>query len=80
MRVTIKGQVTIPIEIREKLGLLPNSEVEFIVDGNSVKIQKACSGTHKGRGHSVVKHLKGRMKSTMTTDEIMALTRDADTG
>jgi AbrB family looped-hinge helix DNA binding protein len=31
MRITTKGQVTIPVEIREKLGLLPNSEVEFEV-------------------------------------------------
>lgn len=79
MRITSKGQVTIPIEIREKLGLLPNSEVEFIVEGNSVKIRKSSSTTDRGRGHGIVAHLKGRMKSTMTTDEIMALTRDADT-
>lgn len=78
MRITTKGQVTIPIEIRERLGLLPNDEVEFVVEGSSVKIQKACSGTHKRRGHSVVQHLKGQMKSTMTTDEIMALTRNVD--
>jgi len=79
MRVTNKGQVTIPIEIRERLGLLPNSEVEFVVDGNSVRIQRTRSGAHKGRGHSIVQHLKGRMKSTMRTDHIMALTRDAET-
>jgi AbrB family looped-hinge helix DNA binding protein len=34
MRITTKGQVTIPQEIREELGLLPNTEVTFeIVDG-----------------------------------------------
>jgi AbrB family looped-hinge helix DNA binding protein len=29
MRITSKGQVTIPMEIWEKLGLLPDTEVEF---------------------------------------------------
>ncbi len=35
MRVTSKGQVTIPKEIRERLGIVPGSEVEFLptVDG-----------------------------------------------
>ena len=33
MRITSKGQVTIPVEIREKAGLLPNTEVEFELDG-----------------------------------------------
>ncbi len=35
MRVTSKGQVTIPIEAREKLGILPHTEVEFEVDHGS---------------------------------------------
>ncbi len=33
MRITSKGQVTIPVEIRERLGLLPDCEVEFVVEG-----------------------------------------------
>ena len=41
MRITSKGQVTIPIEIREKLGLLPNTEVEFHVVGDAVRIKSA---------------------------------------
>ena len=36
MRITSKGQVTIPQEIREHAGLLPNTEVEFIIDGDLV--------------------------------------------
>ena len=36
MRITSKGQVTIPIVIRERLGLHPNTEVEFeIVQGKT---------------------------------------------
>ena len=43
MRITSKGQVTIPAEIREKAGLLPNTEVEFKFDGKSVRIVRASS-------------------------------------
>jgi len=41
MRVTSKGQVTIPQEIRERFGFLPESEVEFRVEGNTVRLVKA---------------------------------------
>jgi AbrB family looped-hinge helix DNA binding protein len=76
MRITSKGQVTIPVEIRERLGLLPNSEVEFEVTGNVVRIKKATRRRH-GRGRSLVAHLRGRGTVRMSTDEILALTRDA---
>jgi AbrB family looped-hinge helix DNA binding protein len=75
MRITSKGQVTIPIEIREKLGLLPNSEVEFEVVGNTVRIRKARARGKRTRGRSVVERLRGRGTVRMTTDEILALTR-----
>ncbi len=73
MRITSKGQITIPIEIREKLGLLPETEVEFEIDGNEVRIRKIKG--KRSRGRSIVAHLKGRATKQMTTDEIMALTR-----
>jgi AbrB family looped-hinge helix DNA binding protein len=75
MRITSKGQVTIPVEIRERLGLLPNSEVEFEVEGNAVRIRKVRGRQQRGRGRSIVEHLRGKATSGMTTDEIMALTR-----
>jgi AbrB family looped-hinge helix DNA binding protein len=75
MRITSKGQVTIPVEIRERLGLLPNSEVEFVVEGNAVRIRKARGRRIRGRGRSIVEHLRGKATSGMSTDEIMALTR-----
>lgn len=73
MKVTSKGQVTIPQDIRERFGLLPDTEVEFVVEGNTVRIVKARSGG--GRGRSVVGRLRGRATSRMSTAEIMALTR-----
>lgn len=72
MRLTSKGQVTIPLAIRKKLGLLPNTEVEFDIVGESVRIRKAA---RQSRGRQIVEHLRGTATAGMTTDEIMALTR-----
>jgi antitoxin PrlF len=75
MRITTKGQVTIPQEIREELGLLPNTEVTFdIVDGEA-RLRKARS-SKLSRGDGVIKHLRSvRPSNKLTTDEIMALMR-----
>jgi AbrB family looped-hinge helix DNA binding protein len=74
MRLTSKGQVTIPIEIRERLGLVPGSEVEFVVDGDGVRIRKLESAA--GRGAALVAFMRGRAGSVgLSTDEIMELTR-----
>lgn len=79
MRITSKGQVTIPKEIRDELGLLPGTEVEFVPDEGEVRVRKSPSG-HR-RGEEVVKHLREAGKNyTMTTDEVMRLTRGEDWG
>ena len=72
MRLTAKGQITIPQGIRERLGLLPNTEVEFDVVGKSVRIRKAA---RKRRGRDLVERMRGAARAGMTTDEILALTR-----
>ncbi|MCC7046912.1 MAG: AbrB/MazE/SpoVT family DNA-binding domain-containing protein [Alphaproteobacteria bacterium] len=76
MRITSKGQVTIPQTIRERAGLLPHTEVEFSYDGKSVRILRAKGRRIAGRGARLVAHLRGRGDVAMSTDEIMALTRD----
>jgi AbrB family looped-hinge helix DNA binding protein len=43
MRVTIKGQVTIPKEIRSRLGIGPGSEVEFVEQDNVVLLRRRHS-------------------------------------
>jgi len=78
MRVTTKGQVTIPQAVREKLGIFPGTEVEFVVRGDSVKLVKAKSKNGKrSRGEEIVARLvgKGTANLDLTTDQIMALTR-----
>ena len=41
MRISGKGRVTIPMDILEKSGLLPLTEVDFIVEPDGVRIVKA---------------------------------------
>ena len=76
MRITSKGQVTIPAEIREKAGLLPDTEVEF--DGEAVRIVKARVPGRESRGERALRLLRGRATAGLTADEIMTLTRGED--
>jgi AbrB family looped-hinge helix DNA binding protein len=75
VRITSKGQVTIPIEIRERLGLLPDTEVEFTIDRESVRITRATAPSARSRGRAVVDRMRGRGVGAMTTDQIMKLMR-----
>jgi AbrB family looped-hinge helix DNA binding protein len=73
MRITSKGQVTIPQEVRERLGLMPETEVEFSVEGNVAILRKTEGAS--GRGRRLVEGMRGRATIRMSTDEILALTR-----
>jgi len=73
MKITTKGQVTIPQDIRERLGLLPHTEVDFEVRGDVVVVTKARGAARRGR--IAVEALRGRGEVRMSTDEILALTR-----
>jgi AbrB family looped-hinge helix DNA binding protein len=73
MRVTSKGQVTIPIEIRQKLRIGPETEVEFDLVGQTIRIRKQPGG--KSRGQMLVDRLRGKATRRMSTDQILALTR-----
>ncbi len=73
MKVSTKGQVTIPHEIRVKLGILPFTEVDFILKPDGVLIQKKSES--KRKGSKLINHLSGRSKLSMSTNYIMSLTR-----
>lgn len=75
MRMTSKGQVTIPVELREKAGLLPNTEVEFELVGKAVRIKRATTPERPGRGASTIARLRGSATVRMSTDQLLALTR-----
>ena len=74
MRITSKGQVTIPLEIRQKMGFLPHTEVEFIIQNNKVQIVKAPQQP-QSRGAILISRMRGQATVHMTTEEIMKLTR-----
>lgn len=73
MRVTTKGQVTIPQFIRQKLGITAATEVDFIEEKGRVYLVKKRG---KNLTNRTFKSLRGIATVKMTTDEIMALTRD----
>ena len=75
MRITSKGQVTIPMNIREKLGLLPNTDVVFEIDRDAVRMKKASAPKGPDRGRALIEHMRGRGTSRLSTDDIMKLTR-----
>ena len=76
MQITSKGQVTIPQEIRNRLGLLPHTQVEFELAGDHARIRKARPQPGEGtRGRLVLEALRGTGDTRMSTDEILALTR-----
>ena len=72
MKVTTKGQVTIPQYIRMRAGIVPGSEVEFYEEDGVVYLKKTNAA---GRGEALIKLLTGAAQTGMTTEEIMALTR-----
>jgi AbrB family looped-hinge helix DNA binding protein len=74
MRITSKGQVTIPQNVREQMGFLANTEVEFVVSGNKVFLQKAEND--ECRGKDLIACMKGKATAALRTDEILAMTRE----
>ena len=78
MRITSKGQVTIPVRVREEGGFMPNTDVDFVrnTKGN-VEIVPARGRTKvKSRGQKLIEQMKkGPRITAMTTEQIMKLTR-----
>jgi antitoxin PrlF len=70
MRVTQKGQVTIPLDVRRALGIHPGSDVEFEVDEQGARM--LVDRDHVARE---VARMRGAGDVELTTDEILALTR-----
>jgi antitoxin PrlF len=74
MRITSKGQVTIPLAVRQRAGLAPDMEVEFVFEMDKIVLRKAPDQI--GRGGLAVERLRrGRPRTLLSTDEILALTR-----
>ena len=75
MHVTSKGQVTIPRNVRESMGIIPaETEVEFLQDENGLWYISKAKSSNKTASRFRTVHQTGKL--TMSTDEIMQLTRD----
>jgi len=76
MKITAKGTVTIPQEVRDKCGLLPNTEVEFQINraGKAVLVPTKPGDTMS----DWLKQVAGTAKGRFTTDEVMRMTRGED--
>ncbi len=80
MRITEKGQVTIPGTIRRNAGFLPGTEVEFVHDKNGVHLRpvkgKRTTSRRERQVRDALDRLRGSATIKMTTEEILSLTRD----
>ncbi|MCP4297822.1 MAG: AbrB/MazE/SpoVT family DNA-binding domain-containing protein [Proteobacteria bacterium] len=74
MKITSKGQVTIPLEIRVKMGFLPHTDIKFIVKDDTVLLVKTES-PEMSRSKRLMEIMRGSSTVKMSTDEIMFLTR-----
>lgn len=80
MRVTEKGQVTIPKNVRRKLGIVPGTEVEFDLKDDGAMLRRASTSRPDREVADFMDHIR-RHKGTMdlggmTGDEFFSLLRD----
>jgi antitoxin PrlF len=70
MRVTQKGQVTIPLQVRRALGIQPGSDVEFELDEQGARLR-----VDSDRAAGEISRMRGAGEGEMSTEEILTLTR-----
>lgn len=78
MRITSKGQITIPNEFRIKYGLLPQTEVVFMERDGNLCLIRTKSLKRASRGEQLIRRMRAAKTLKMTTDEIMKITRGYD--
>ncbi|WP_010147489.1 AbrB/MazE/SpoVT family DNA-binding domain-containing protein [Serinicoccus profundi] len=74
MRLNSKGQVTIPAELRRSHGFVEGDEVQVVADGAVLRIVHADQG--ETPGGRLVRRMRGRASTDLSTDELMSLLRD----
>jgi AbrB family looped-hinge helix DNA binding protein len=70
VRVTQKGQVTIPLEVRRALGIHPGSDVQFRIEEQGVRLV-----VDPERAAEEIAGMRGAGSGELSTDDILALTR-----
>lgn len=74
MRLNSKGQVTIPAPLRERHGLHEGDELDVVEDGGTLRIVR-IEGS-QSHGERIVRRMRGRATTAMTTDQLLRLLRD----
>lgn len=74
MRLNSKGQVTIPAPLRAQYNLHEGDEVDVIDEDGGLHIVRVETG--QTRGQRLVRQMRGRASTTMSTDELLRLLRD----
>ena len=73
MRLNSKGQVTIPAALRARHGLHEGDEVNVVEDGDALRIVRVDASP--SRGERLVRQMRGRASTTMSTDDLLQLLR-----
>ena len=73
MKVTTKGQVTIPARIRDYLGIVPHCDVDFSIRDEQVVLTKLTMAPEGGQ--SKFASMRGILGRKLTTDQWMKATR-----
>ncbi len=76
MKVTSKGQVTIPLPIRSEFGLKPGTDVEFVAEGGKVVLRPKTR--RKDPVEAWLDEATGVARSRTSTAKVMKLTRGED--
>jgi AbrB family looped-hinge helix DNA binding protein len=81
MRITSKGQVTVPKHIRDRLGIAPGDDIGFREEGQAVIVEKLEEPKKLNAGRELAQHLSGlgrvlrQGSPLMTSEEVMEMTR-----
>lgn len=79
MKVTTRGQITVPQALRERFGLLPGTEVEFVAEDHVLVVRPRKANKRAATAFDTwLLKAAGSARTTLTTDEIMAITRGED--
>jgi AbrB family looped-hinge helix DNA binding protein len=76
MKVTVKGQITIPLALRERFNLRPGTEVEFVAGKQALEIKPIDPAESSRKAFDLwLSKAAGSGRPGITTDELMAITR-----
>lgn len=77
-RIGDHGELTIPKSVRDRVGLAPGVEVDFVVEDAGLRLVRVDRPVRKTRGQCAVEAFTGSATTKMTAKEWMALLRDDD--